>query len=512
MELGLPDLRANENWLEISPLQRAEAAAFLARSGLKLGEALQAEALDEAAEVEESRGQFRPITLNMLGRALECHQTKSIPRCARGRLIPDWLRGVLGEPHLQEIAPRVLEPMITESGTKRPLSEVDLAQLSGLAVGVVRGCLARLSLHGVVRELDREHRVWEIAHDFVAKLLLPLVVRARPPRWRRMGTAVASTGIAFWLVATGLLLLILPEWRYSASVSRLSAVGFIVNRDERTGQLAIKGRDLKPGATAVLLKQLAILPEVVELEIRRDAMLDSLVAPEELHSLRSLTVIGNPQLSVLDLTGLRELTQLRVSSNDVLAILHLPHRGALSHLTVSNNAILASLDLSNSGGLAELDIIDNDGLASLDLSSLGVLARLTIIANDGLASLALSERSAITELTVGYNSALASLDLSGGSTLIRLIVTFNDALTKVELSALKGIELAAVQGQWVPAGLRYLANQPRLTMILLAEEDSLPSDVEGFTAARQARALSLTEVKLLARATLWASSRKLLRR
>ena len=69
-ELGLPLLRKGENWQEIGRFTIAAGTKFMARSGL----ALQQDALDRlaisAAELDDSPGMIRPITLNVVGHVL----------------------------------------------------------------------------------------------------------------------------------------------------------------------------------------------------------------------------------------------------------------------------------------------------------------------------------------------------------------------------------------------------------------------------------------------------------
>ena len=69
-ELALPLLRRGENWQEVGRLTIAAGTKFMARSGL----GLQSDALDRvvtsAAELDDSPGMIRPITLNVVGYGL----------------------------------------------------------------------------------------------------------------------------------------------------------------------------------------------------------------------------------------------------------------------------------------------------------------------------------------------------------------------------------------------------------------------------------------------------------
>jgi hypothetical protein len=70
-KLVLPPLVAGENWQELAPYDRGEAASFLQGGG----RVLSPETLDRLFRgldrIEETRGIYRPITLNMIGLVLE---------------------------------------------------------------------------------------------------------------------------------------------------------------------------------------------------------------------------------------------------------------------------------------------------------------------------------------------------------------------------------------------------------------------------------------------------------
>ena len=75
-ELGLPLLRQGENWQEVGRLTIAAGTKFMARSGL----GLQSDALDRvvtsAAELDDSPGMIRPITLNVVGYVLSAERAQ----------------------------------------------------------------------------------------------------------------------------------------------------------------------------------------------------------------------------------------------------------------------------------------------------------------------------------------------------------------------------------------------------------------------------------------------------
>jgi hypothetical protein len=167
--LALPPLREHENWFEIGPFSRADARLFFQNSGLNFSPGLIKEVLDEAGEIEENPGLIRPITLNMLGMVIGRFGGGRPKGTAPGVLIRNYLNEAVSEPEIAAHAPLILVPMISDAGTKNPLSESQLAEKTCLDNGLVRGCLVRLGRQALVREIDQTNRVWEVTHDFVSR-------------------------------------------------------------------------------------------------------------------------------------------------------------------------------------------------------------------------------------------------------------------------------------------------------------------------------------------------------
>jgi hypothetical protein len=178
--LGLPEVRSDANWFNLNALSRGEARELLDQR-LKLHEREREKVLDEASEVDDLPGLVRPITLNMLGLILQRARGGALAGTAPGRLIQNYLRGAMAQPGIDDLAPRLLERMITDKGTKRPVDEPNLVEATGAEPRLVRKALLLLAEEGVVRELEPERRVWEISHDFVARQLGQIIPRLRPP-------------------------------------------------------------------------------------------------------------------------------------------------------------------------------------------------------------------------------------------------------------------------------------------------------------------------------------------
>ena len=168
--LGLPEVRSDANWFNLKALSRGEARELLDQR-LKLHEREREKVLDEASEVDDLPGLVRPITLNMLGLVLQRARGGVLAGTAPGRLIQNYLRIAMAQPGIDDLAPALLERMITDKGTKRPVDEPALVGATGAEPRLVRKALLLLAEEGVVRELEPERHVWEISHDFVAREL-----------------------------------------------------------------------------------------------------------------------------------------------------------------------------------------------------------------------------------------------------------------------------------------------------------------------------------------------------
>jgi hypothetical protein len=251
-QLDLPPLSQRDNWREIGPFTHAAAATFLDGSGLQLGPELRAEVLKEASEVEENPGLIRPITLNMFGLVLSRFEGRLPRGFAAGRLLTGYIRGELNKPEVREHAVQIVRNMVTDAGTKHPRSEADLANKTKLDPALVRGCLLALGSSGLVRPLDEVNRVWEVAHDFVARLLAQVVGSWRTAWWRALQPWVAPASLVLWL---GVLFAALPAYRAyvtEAPLAKLRAMGIPVIQSGDA--LRVSFRDAPPDKLGLMLR------------------------------------------------------------------------------------------------------------------------------------------------------------------------------------------------------------------------------------------------------------------
>lgn len=102
-EVGLPGLRQGENWYQVGRFTLSAARGFMERSGL----GLQPDSLDRilasAAELDDSPGLVRPVTLNVIGHVLAEGKT-SAPALDAGKLIQRYVGQAIEQPAIRDYA------------------------------------------------------------------------------------------------------------------------------------------------------------------------------------------------------------------------------------------------------------------------------------------------------------------------------------------------------------------------------------------------------------------------
>src|SRR6202023_3138089 len=148
-------------------------------TGLKIHEERLRRVLREASAADGTRGLIRPIIINMLGLVLR--RIADSPEAERptGALLAEDLRAFIDHPDRRAIARAILPHMLTEADTKQPRMIGELCSATKLDAHIIHGCPLQLEASGYVRQISRSeeimNRVWEISHDFVARLLGPML-------------------------------------------------------------------------------------------------------------------------------------------------------------------------------------------------------------------------------------------------------------------------------------------------------------------------------------------------
>ena len=184
-EWDFPPLRQGENWLQIGSFTLAAATDFLKKSGL----GLQPESVDRliasAALMDASPGIVRPITLNVIGYVLSQGTTQATSLDA-GELVRGYVKQAVEGDATRTISRTVLERLVTEQGTKLPVSESELIAVTKLRRGEVRAVLNSLSAAALARPLDLTQGIWELTHDFVARAVIRYLGRPEKTLWRNV--------------------------------------------------------------------------------------------------------------------------------------------------------------------------------------------------------------------------------------------------------------------------------------------------------------------------------------
>jgi hypothetical protein len=189
--------------MEIAPYNRGEAAEFLQGGGRRFSEEAQESLFRGLDRIEEARGIYRLITLNMVGLILERMGQKL--EDDPGRLIQRYLLDCLSSGEGHEFARPLLEHMITDAGTKEPRTEDRLIELTRLEFWQVKSALTGLGTQGIVRRLEGAEPVWEVSHDFLARIIGRLIGRLKPSLFRRIQPFVAPAILVLWIGFIGFL-------------------------------------------------------------------------------------------------------------------------------------------------------------------------------------------------------------------------------------------------------------------------------------------------------------------
>jgi len=220
-ELGFPPFHQRENWFQVGRFTISASTSFMIRSRLELQPKALDKLLESAAEMDDSPGLIRPITLNVIGYVLAEGGTRARSLDA-GQLVRHYISQVAENDVIQSFAPAVLEKLVTEQGTKQPRSEDFLVRETHLHRGEVRAVLHSLEAAALARPLDLEQGNWELSHDFVAHAVARFLGRRRRD-WLRTGRDY-SAAVVFGATAALLLGCILYNKSFDKQEMQSSSV------------------------------------------------------------------------------------------------------------------------------------------------------------------------------------------------------------------------------------------------------------------------------------------------
>jgi hypothetical protein len=456
-KLGLPPLVAGQNWYALPPYDRGEATKFLQSGGRELSPQAIDKLFRGLDRIEDAPGVYRPITLNMVGFVLE--RMGSTLEGDPGRLIQSYLTACLTTSASRDFAKPLLAQMITDAGTKEPRTEEELAKLTGFDQWQVKATLADLARHGLVRRLEAATAVWEIAHDFLARIIGQLIGRLRPTVFQRTRPLVAPLVLMGWIA---LAVLALPYWmtmqeRTAEQVLRKSGVMFA---EARGGGIAVVFPELSNDS---LIKAKPYLQKIAPRELlfqdakeenRFERMLEVLsgrtswgTSLEPLEGLTTLRILNLRNATyVTSLEPLKGLTNLRsLSLANAISINSLePLKGLtnLETLHLTGAWDITSLEpLRGLTHLTELDLTGPRGITSLEpLRELTNLFALSLHATSIRNLMPLDDLTSLRSLQLieANASGITSLEPVRGLTYLRSLL-LSDPIDITSLDPLKGL-------------------------------------------------------------------------
>jgi Leucine-rich repeat (LRR) protein len=463
-----PKLLLDTNRRVLSPFTENAAQEFMRKSGLTVTPELMRRALKEAAEIEQTRGLIRPVTLNLCGLVLG-RFSNGLPRRFRGGLIRGFLRESLSLPEVRGVAGRLIPELITANVTKRPRRIQELAEATEIPVLVLRACLRRLgeSDRAIVRPLDRDQDTWEISHDFLVPLLDSIVARRTVSLWRQIRPWLPWTATAALAVA----IVAIHALTSSDPRATLHAQGWSIG--ERQGEMVVERRSPIPAESVPLLRGRSfslVLSGVAEApdasvlrELRKMTSLTlslttggDISALSELKNLTYLDLSGPAVTDVSPLKDLTRLTFLDLSGTQVRDISALRDLTALTSLNLGFTRVddisalkalesLTFLDLT-AAEVADMSVLKNmKNLTSLELkrtqvSDLSALRELSSLAYLTLRTTPVSDLTPLRNLTLLTALDLSDTDVSDVSALHGLA-----RLTSLDLSDTRVSDLAPLQ-------------------------------------------------------------------
>ena len=448
-KLGLPPLSSGENWYEISPYDRSEGQSMLQGGGRELSpNALDAlfRGLDR---IEDARGLYRPITLNMIGLVLEA--MGGTLRGDPSKLIQTYLMDSLTASTSRDFVKPLLSDMITDAGTKEPRSEAELAGKTHFEQWQVRAVLADLARRGLVRRLEGMEATWEVAHDFLARTIGQLIGRLKPTFVERIRPLIAPVVLLGWMI---LFAAALPFWKVSHELAT-----------EKALQELFK-------ATISAVQPSGISVDLDDSDLDDSELAKAVPLLEQLDDLASVKV-GGKITSLEPLTALTKLSSL--SLWDAPAITSLEPLKRLINLSVLDVSIaenIASLEpLKSLTKLSRLELSDATGVTSLEpLRGLTNLSSLSLGFARGITSLEpLRGLTNLSELDVSGAPGIISLEpLKDLTSLLSLDFAGDESIISLEplkgLTKLSSLRLQGAQGITSLEPLKYLTNLAQLDL------------------------------------------------
>jgi hypothetical protein len=351
-EVGLPRLLQGENFFQVGRFREEAARMFFRKSKLGLKDEALDRLLRSAAELDDTPGMIRPITLNVLGHVLRQRGGSAAASLDAGTLVRGYIAEAVENPVIRVWAPPVLEGLLTEQGTKRARREEELASDAKLRTAEVRAVLHALAGAALARPLEATQGVWEFSHDFVARAMSRYLGRRRSAVLRRARAYAAPTLLTLgFLAALGAFI-----WNSLAPGqirAELADRGILVE-SSADGLKANSTSSFKPDQLATIAPLLRTL-SVVNLDLSR-TQVTNLEPLQGLTTLQQLNLSGTPVANLEPLKGLTMLHRLDLTRTLVTTLEPLQGLTALERLDLTRTPISNLEPLKGLNALQQLDL------------------------------------------------------------------------------------------------------------------------------------------------------------
>ena len=211
-KLNFPTPISGTNSLRLGRYNRAHAEQFLLDGGRLPADDTKEGLFRGLDRIEQTRGLYRLITLNMVGLFLEDMGDQLIGDPEQ--LIQSYIDRCIMEDDDNSIAARkrILDTLVSDAGTKRPQTETKVIEAAVQAPHMTVLMLHRLAEKGLVRSVKRTESTWEISHDFLAGLIGRAIGRLRPTFWSRAKRSFGPLAVLGWVAVFSIGL---PFWQQS---------------------------------------------------------------------------------------------------------------------------------------------------------------------------------------------------------------------------------------------------------------------------------------------------------
>ncbi len=454
---ALPKYRSNETGFGLAPFNRSEAEKFL-RGGPQILETRGYDALFAGLDrIEDAKGIYRPITLNMIGYVLS--QQGPALDIEPGRLIESYLVNSIAHGKSRDFAPRLLQGMITREGTKRVRGVLELAKSMSVEPWQITAALRDLEEDQIVRHLG--DRKWEVSHDFLARLIGPVLSHARPGWLARNATPTLAMSLAGWLILT---VVSVPAWTELRARQALDAIAKLplARLQDRSGGLAFSVPAFS-GFTDEHLSEFARLAPRLKEHV---VALDLAGASGGLTDLSPWSGIRGPLAHLLFTYGsvhsdpwsipeplffkhknANSITDLSPLSGLPLTSLNLQNADGITDLSPLSGLPLTKLDISDADGITDLSPLSGLPLESLDLAGVVGVTDLSPLSGLPLTWLDISDADGITDLSPLSGLPLTWLDISDADGITDLSPLSGLPLESLDLAGVVGVtDLSPLSG------------------------------------------------------------------